>query len=389
MAAVRILLCASEAPRAPLNGSRLVLAQLCARLAGLAELTVLALRHPDQDGAPPSGIELHELALGPPGRARAWALRGAALALREPVEARRLAAPFLRALPPLLASRRFDVAHVMLGSLAGIAPALDGVPAVIAPLDAWHRNVHAEAASAAGAERVWRLAQERAVRRWEARAYRPFRRVILVTDDDARAVARLDPSLRTATIPNGVDAAWFAPVASERRGILFTGALDAPSNEQAALRLAERVLPLVRRSLPDAELTLVGRSPRPRLRALPGVRVIADVPDLRPYLWGAAVYACPMESGTGIKNKLLEALAAGAPSVATPLACQGLAVRDGEHLLVAEADAQFAAGIVSLLNDSARAGRLAESARAYVTAHHDWDAVAAAYHAVYERAVAA
>ena len=78
------MLAASEAPRAPLNGSRLVLNQLCTRLAERAEITVLALRHPDQVGEAPAGIELHELALSPPGRGRAWALRGAALALRDP-----------------------------------------------------------------------------------------------------------------------------------------------------------------------------------------------------------------------------------------------------------------------------------------------------------------
>ena len=110
----------------------------------------------------------------------------------------------------------------------------------------------------------------------------------------------------------------------------------------------------------------MGRSPGPRLRALPGVRVVADVPDLRPYLWGAAVYACPMESGTGIKNKLLEAMAAGAPAVATPLACQGLAVRDGEQLRIADTDADFAAALVAVLRDPA--GWPAPRA-AYVTAH--------------------
>ena len=163
------------------------------------------------------------------------------------------------------------------------------------------------------------------MRRWQARAYRPFARVVLVTEDDAREVARLDPSLRTAAIPNGVDAAHFGPPAdTERSGILFTGALDAPANERAALRLAERVLPRVRAAVPDTELTLAGRAPGRRLRELDGVRVVADVPDLRPYLWSAAVYACPMDSGTGIKNKLLEAMAAQAPCVATPLACQGL-----------------------------------------------------------------
>jgi glycosyltransferase involved in cell wall biosynthesis len=306
------------------------------------------------------------------------------LALREPVEARRLAAPFQRHLPALLANREFDVAHVMLGSLALIAPALCDLPAVIAPLDAWHLNARAEANAAAGPERLWRLAQERAVQRFQAHAYRPFARVVVVTDEDAREVSRLDPSLHTVAIPNGVDAAHFAPPPDgARRGILFTGALDSPANEQAALHLAERVLPLVRRTLPDAELTLVGRTPTPRLRALPGARVIASVPDLRPYLWGAAVYACPMMSGTGIKNKLLEAMAAGAPAVATPLACQGIAVRDGEHLLLANTDEAFAEALVALLTDPARATALADAARAHVRAHHGWDAVAAAYHAVY------
>jgi glycosyltransferase involved in cell wall biosynthesis len=381
MAAVRILFCASESPRGPLNGSRLVSWQLCSRLARRHDVTVVALRHPDQDGPPPAGVELYELPLAPPSRGRAWALRGAALALREPVEARRLSAPLISFLPRL--GERFDVAHVMLGTLAPVAPAL-GVPAVIAPLDAWHRNVEAEAASATGLERAWRLAQADAVRRFESRAYRPYARVVLVTDEDAREVRALDPSLTTETIPNGVDAASFAPDGRPRAGIVFTGALDAPANEQAAVRLAERIMPLVRRSIPDATVTIVGRSPGPRVRALEAT-VVADVPDLRPWLWGAAVYACPMESGTGIKNKLLEALAAGAPSVATPLACQGLSVRDGVELRIAGSDEAFAAALVDVLRSP---GALGAAGRGYVTAHHDWDAVADAYAAVYERIAA-
>jgi glycosyltransferase involved in cell wall biosynthesis len=110
---------------------------------------------------------------------------------------------------------------------------------------------------------------------------------------------------------------------------------------------------------------------------------VADVPDLRPYLWAAPVYACPMDSGTGIKNKLLEAMAAGAPAVATPLACQGLAVRDGEHLRIAEDDDGVAAALARLLTDPAEGARLAAAARAYVSARHDWDAVVRAYQAVY------
>ena len=210
------------------------------------------------------------------------------------------------------------------------------------------------------------------MRHWEATAYRPFARVVLVTEEDAREVAALDPSLHVVTIPNGVDADHFTPRDAPRGdGILFTGALDAPSNEQAALRLANRIMPLVRRELPDAHLTIAGRNPGPAVRALE--HVVPDVPDLRPYLWGAAVYACPMVSGTGIKNKLLEAMAAGAPAVAT-LARRARASTPATSL-VADSDAEFAAGLVALLADRQRAGKQAEAARAYVRARHDWDAV--------------
>ncbi|HTI78511.1 MAG TPA: glycosyltransferase, partial [Mycobacterium sp.] len=263
---MRILFCTSESPRAPLNGSRLLSWHLCSQLARKHEVTVVALRHPGQNGPPPEGVQLYEIPTAPPWWGRAWGRRLAALALREPVEARRLAAPFLSFLPQL--AGRFDVAHVMLGTLAGVAPALD-VPAVIVPMDAWHLNVEAEAAAATGwVERAWRRAQVHATRRFQTYAYRPFARVILVADEDACEVRALDPSLITETISIGVDTARFAPDGRARSGILFTGVLDTPANEQAAVRLAERIMPLVRRSMPDATLTLVGRSPGPRIRAL-------------------------------------------------------------------------------------------------------------------------
>ncbi len=275
-----------------------------------------------------------------------------------------------------------DVAHVMLGELAGLARSLD-VPTVIAPLDAWHRNVEARAAITNGPAKLWRHAQARAVRRLESTEYQHFSRVVLVTEEDASALHALNPSLPTVVIPNGVDAGHYAPDGRARSGVLFTGALNYPPNEQAAVRLAERIMPLVRRSMPEAQLTLVGRSPGPRVRGLDAT-VIADAPDLRPYLWGAAVYACPMELGTGIKNKLLEAMAAGVPAVATPLACQGMVVANGIHLRIADDDAAFASALLETLRAP---GDSAETARDYVRAHHDWDAVADAYEATYQEII--
>jgi glycosyltransferase involved in cell wall biosynthesis len=294
------------------------------------------------------------------------------------------------AIARLRAQRAFDVAHVMLGDLAGVAPALGGLPALIAPLDAWALNVRAETAGARGPERVWRELQRRAVERYVGFAYRPYRRVVLVTPEDADASRRADPSLRTAVIPNGVDAEHFRPdpsVERDDRTLLFTGVLSSssPVNEQAAQALAQRILPRVRAAVPDARLVLAGRSPSAAVTALagPGIEIVGDAPDLRPLLRGAAVFACAMESGTGIKNKLLEALACGTPAVATPLAAQGLGARDGEQLLVAAAGDLFADAVVRLLRDGDLRARLGAAGREHVLAHASWGAVADAYEALY------
>ena len=168
--------------------------------------------------------------------------------------------------------------------------------------------------------------------------------------------------------------------------LLFTGVLHTPANEQAAAALARRVLPRVRAAVPDARLVLAGRAPSPRRRGAGRRRTSRSSPtspDLRPLLCRAAVFACAMESGTGIKNKLLEAMACGAAAVATPLAAQGLGARDGEHLLVAAPGDAFADAVVRLLRDGALRVRLGAAAREHVAAHRSWAAVALAHEALY------
>ena len=390
MLRMRILVCASEAPLPPLNGARLQLRALCEQLAQRHEVTAIGFRWPEQEGAAPAGVELIEIPAPAPGRVRRSRDRLQALGRREPVEVARLVPPMAAAIGRARAQRRFDVAHVGLGVLAGVAPALEGLPAVIAPLDAWALNVHAELGDARGAEAAWRHAQLRAVERYVARAYRPFARVVLVSEEDAVATRAADPHLRTAFIPNGVDAEHFRPdpaIVRDPRTLLFTGVLRTPANEQAARRLAERVLPRVQARVPDVRLRLAGRSPSPRVAALadiPGVEVVADAPDLRPWLRSAAVFACAMESGTGIKNKLLEAMACGTAAVATSLAVQGMAARDGHELLVADGDDAFATAVANVLLDADRRGRLGDAGRRYVERAHSWDAVARSYEALYD-----
>jgi len=136
---------------------------------------------------------------------------------------------------------------------------------------------------------------------------------------------------------------------------------------------------------------LVGRAPAPRVRALAeldGVEVTGEVRDIRPWLAGSSVYACPMISGTGIKNKLLEAMACGMPCVATPLALQGLRATPERELLVGRTAEELTGALVRVLDDEERAHSLGRRARAYACAEHDWEEVALAYEHVYRAACA-
>jgi len=305
-----------------------------------------------------------------------------------------MTAPIATALASLLCEREFDVAHISPGALAGLAPTLEPLPSVLAALDAWHLNSDAQARMASPLRRPFYQLEARNVRRYISRAFRPFRRVVMVSDEDARALLELDPTLAVDVVPNGVDTQYLAPspaVEPEEGLIVFTGAMQWAPNAEAARFLATEVLPLLRSRRRRVRLAIVGRNPGPEIRGLAAieeVEVTGEVPDIRHWLWRAQAFVCPMISGTGIKNKLLEALACGTPCVATPLSCQGIRVSPGRDLLVADSATDLAAAVSRLLDDEDLRSELGRHGREAVVAGHGWDSVAYAYEKIYELAVA-
>jgi len=391
---VRILICAAEAPLPPINGFRLMLRALTEELRREHEVRVLALRAADQDAA---SVDENHLRLVPRPEAHRVGDAAAlvqALLRRRPLRADAVAALLARPLRKELEEFNPDLVHVTSGRLAAIGAALAGRKSVLGALDAWHLNVEARAAVAAGARS--RLLQGEAVRvrRFEASEYRRFGRVVVVSDADRDALREVDPTLAVSVIPNGVDARFFAPdptAARESSRLVFTGVMSYAPNVLAADFLAREVFPLVRTARPDARLAIVGRAPAARVRALAeldGVEVTGEVEDLRPWLVGSGAYVCPMISGTGIKNKLLEAMACSAACVATPLALQGLRVTPGQELLVGVTAKELADELLRLLEDDECRARLGRAAREYVRREHDWGAVARAYADVYGEVLA-
>lgn len=204
-----------------------------------------------------------------------------------------------------------------------------------------------------------------------------------------------------SVVETGVDAAHWAaaaetpsPYADDRPTIVMTGAMDTPPNVDAALWLHDQVLPLIRRHAPETRFALVGARPTPELRALakgdpdnPDNIVTGHVDDLRPWLGHATIAAAPMRVARGLQNKVLEAMAAGAPALATPQALAGLDAAPGTHLEVAEGADAFADVAVRLLKDAERRARLSAAAKTHVAERYDWSLRHAAFDAVVEAAL--
>jgi glycosyltransferase involved in cell wall biosynthesis len=147
-------------------------------------------------------------------------------------------------------------------------------------------------------------------------------------------------------------------------------------NVDAMTYFAERIFPLVQRRVPTAELLIVGQTPGPEIRRLarrPGIRVTGWVPDVDPPLQSAAVFVAPLRVARGIQNKVLQAMAAGVPVVATPAALGGINAAPDRDVLVGATPEGFAAQTVRLLMDRELRQRLGRAGRAFVAEHHQWD----------------
>ncbi|HEU4828790.1 MAG TPA: glycosyltransferase [Gemmatimonadales bacterium] len=244
----------------------------------------------------------------------------------------------------------------------------------------WRR--HAEVARGAIARRYFRE-QWRRMERFERAECRRFDHVIAVSAED-RDVFRSAYGVAGATdVPTGVDVEFFRPsgtVTREPLDMVFTGSMDWLPNEDGILWFADEILPRIRARIPGATLTVVGRNPPARIRALAErdrlLRVTGTVPDVRPYIERAAVFVVPLRIGGGTRLKIFEAMAMERAVVSTAVGAEGLPVTDGTHVLLADAPDAFAGAVATLLEHPERADTLGSSAAHLVRSSFGWDRVA-------------
>jgi sugar transferase (PEP-CTERM/EpsH1 system associated) len=205
-----------------------------------------------------------------------------------------------------------------------------------------------------------------------------FDRHIIISEQDRDLIPH--PSRgRIHVLPNGIDTGYYRPRPGEEKDkeLLFTGNMAYPPNIESARFLVQEILPLVWERDKSVKLLLAGVSPARRVRELESERVEVSgwVPDIRDAYARSSVFIAPMIMGSGLQNKLLEAMAMGLPCITTPLANRALGADPDEAVLIGRSKEVLAERILEALQDPELRKGLAEKGRRFVEDHYDLEVI--------------
>ncbi len=228
-------------------------------------------------------------------------------------------------------------------------------------------------------QRLFGSVESKKLRSYELGACRKADMVLAVTanDKDVLVSNGVFPD-KVVALPVGVDTDYFTPVqlASASEELLMFGTMSWPPNADAVTYFSSAIYPLIKQKVPGVRLTVVGANPPPEINALsardPSIDVTGYVDDIRVYAKRASVFVVPLRIGSGMRVKIVNAMALGLPIVTTSIGCEGVSLKPGEHALVADTPEEFADAVVHLLLNYQDRLRLGCTARAFVEEFYSW-----------------
>lgn len=288
----------------------------------------------------------------------------------------------------LLASRKFDLIYTNMRMAHYVQEAM--LPKVVHDLDCMTEMYRQWYASAPNpAMKLLKGMQYLIIRRYEKKMLRKFDACIIVSPYDGSLLKSLCPGINMAVIPNGVDAEFFKPLKDreEPLSLLFVGNMKHLPNIEAVLYFCDRIYQEVKKNFPGIRLYIVGRNPTTQVQRLASdesITVTGYVDDVRPYLARTTVFIAPFVSGTGIKNKILEALAMEKPVVSTPIGARGIDITPDENVILAEGPEAFAMRVMDLLRNETLRQKVACNGRKLVETRYSWQSAADRLNEIFE-----
>ena len=381
---LRVLIVTPSLPYPPVWGFGIRVYQMVRHLSVRHSVSLLTFAGPEQAESIQEleriGLRLFTVAPAAPGFVGKRVMQFGSLFARLSFQHRSLYAEAMqRGLTQLLGNEEFDIIQVE-SSQMGVYDYGGHSPVILdehnIEYELLHRVYRGERSPL---RRFFNWSEHLKFKREEQRLWNEVDACVLTSEREREIFATHEPGKASAVVPNGVDTTFFRPSAApvDPNSIVFTGLMRYRPNVDGASYFVKEVLPLIVRARPEIRLTIVGAGPTAAVRQLAGQNVVVTgmVPDVRPYLESASVFVVPLRMGSGTRLKVLEGLAMGKATVSTSIGCEGIDVRDGEHLLVRDGPQSFADAVLRLLDDQDDAAALGLRGREVVLQKYDWQAI--------------
>ncbi len=231
------------------------------------------------------------------------------------------------------------------------------------------------------AKQIYRWEYDR-LRKYESRVYHWFKNKLIISDQDLNSLFIGDVS-SVNIIPNGVDTEYFQPTpANKEYDLLFFGNMSYPPNVSAAIYLCKEIVPLLQKNFPDLKVAIAGADPSREVQALANKNVIITgwVDDMREYIRKSKIAIAPMLIGTGLQNKLLQAMAMEIPCITSVLANNALGAKHQDSILIGRNTEDYVKQVSLLLNDRELYQKIAVNGCKYVNDNFNWEAYAKKVH---------
>ena len=214
----------------------------------------------------------------------------------------------------------------------------------------------------------------RRLARYEAAIFNDFDVRTIISEPDRKLFPH-EKRNEILIIPNGVDHDFFKPIEREKKyDLVFTGNMSYPPNVNAVEYLANEILPIVWKSRPETTLYIAGATPDPKVKKAASDKIIVSgwLDDIRDAYAQSRVFIAPMRIGTGLQNKLLEAMSMRLPAITSPLANASLGAKPNETILIGSNAEEMAKNIITLLTDAQKAEQIAQAGFDFTNRVYDW-----------------
>ncbi len=250
------------------------------------------------------------------------------------------------------------------------------IPKTLDYMDALSKGMYRRAEISSGLKKQLFTIEGKRLAEYENRIFDYFNHHTIISKQD-RAFIRHPQRDQIVIIENGIgeEFAAFPLDPSPEFDLVFTGNMNYPPNIESAVFIVDEVIPLLTAKFPNLKLLLSGANPNQRVKDLAindKILVTGWIDDIRTSYASGKIFVAPLQIGTGLQNKLLEAMAMGRPSVTTPLANNALNAIHNESILIAANATEFADAIDRLLTDALLYERIASNGKTFVLKTFSW-----------------